>query len=431
MTTTPFAEPTRGSYAVALLLCRYGVEVWKTTHESAAYEVSNLGRVRRATTKRVLKGSVQQGYRRYQFAGVGGCQSHRVVARAFIPNPEEKPTVDHHKSSEKTNNKLTNLRWATLKEQQTNTKRRATIKKNQRPVRMLHAETRELIQRFESAPAAARYLNKEYRGGSIAAALRGRSRTAYGFAWEYDPAETIEGEEWRKIPRDLLDLLKPHEVSSHGRLRNTTTGRVGIGHTLPNGIVVFGLTFTDGRTKAIPVARVVASVFLGENPESKPCAAHIDGDKANNHVSNLTWATHAEMTRAACDRGTSNSWTKEEDAAILNMYETRGRPKRLSWTNLPEILQGRTKGALISRLCTLLGSRPQLDREPKPNQWTEEEDAALRDFTETADRDNRGIKWKDTTLPEILQNRTIEALKCRLKRRLDRPGLESDKKKVT
>tara|TARA_A100001234_G_C12367398_1_gene276664 strand:- start:139 stop:465 length:327 start_codon:yes stop_codon:yes gene_type:complete len=104
------------------------------------------------------------------------------------------------------------------------------------------------------------------------------------------------------------------------------------------------------------VARVVASVFL-ENPESKALVMHIDGDKANNHVSNLAWATRADVNHASHDRGASNS-------------------------------------------------------------WTEEEDAALRDFTESADRDKRGrIKWKDTTtLPEILQNRTTVALKSRLRR---------------
>jgi hypothetical protein len=218
---------------------------------------------------------------------------------------------------------------------------------------MLDKETRELIQRFDSALAAARYLNKGV--ANIRVALSGRSRTAYGYAWEYEEAETVEGEEWRLIPRELFDLREPHEVSSHGRIKNLTSGRVGSGSTHDSGVVVFRLKLTDGCAKNIRVARVVASVFL-ENPENKPLVMHIDGDKANNHVSNLAWATRAEMTRAACDRGRSNS-------------------------------------------------------------WTEEEEAALRDFAESAERDNRGyIKWKDTTLPAILKNRTVHALKDRLQR---------------
>ena len=352
MTTAPFTEPTRGSHATALLLCRCGVEVWRTTYESDAHEVSNFGRVRRATTKHVLKGCVKPaGYRQHKMLDET-LKSHRIVARAFIPNPDSKPTVDHVEASEKSNNKLTNLRWATKEEQWANSKRSATNEKWRRPVRMLDKDTRELIQRFESVTAAGRHLNKE--PTSIGAAARGRLRTAYGFAWEYEPAETIEGEEWRQIPSELFDLLEPHEVSSHGRIKNLTSGRVGSGRTLDNGVVVFGLKLTDGCAKSISVARVVASVFL-ENLVLKPLVMHVDGNSANNHVSNLAWATQAEVTQASRDRGMSNSWTAEEDAA-------------------------------------------------------------LRDFVESADRDNRGIKWKDNALPEILQNRTVSAMGNRLRR---------------
>lgn len=50
------------------------------------------------------------------------CSVHRLVAETFIPNPENKPTVDHYPDRSRDNNNVHNLRWADQKEQSRNTK---------------------------------------------------------------------------------------------------------------------------------------------------------------------------------------------------------------------------------------------------------------------------------------------------------------------
>ena len=51
---------------------------------------------------------------------------HRLVALCYIPNPDNKPEVDHIKCEEITNNNVSNLRWATKSEQMINQSIRCT-----------------------------------------------------------------------------------------------------------------------------------------------------------------------------------------------------------------------------------------------------------------------------------------------------------------
>lgn len=88
------------------------------------YEVSSLGRIRSVTRidplgrlreGRDLKFKNTRGYLRVNLS-LAGIQTthavHRLVAQTFIPNPDDKPQINH-KDADKANNVVSNLEWCT------------------------------------------------------------------------------------------------------------------------------------------------------------------------------------------------------------------------------------------------------------------------------------------------------------------------------
>ena len=64
-----------------------------------------------------------------------------------------------------------------------------------------------------------------------------------------------------------------------------------------SGYLSVGITF-EGKTKNVRVSRMVATTFI-PNYENKPQVNHINGDKKDNRVENLEWATSGENVRHA------------------------------------------------------------------------------------------------------------------------------------
>lgn len=102
-------------------------ETWKpVVGFEELYDVSTHGRVRRSMSYRstfagkLLKHKINdKGYHSVTLCSKGKSfwrQVHRLVAHAFIPNPEAKPTVNHENGIHG-DNTVWNLSWATLSEQ--------------------------------------------------------------------------------------------------------------------------------------------------------------------------------------------------------------------------------------------------------------------------------------------------------------------------
>ena len=167
-------------------------ELWKDIlGYEGFYQISNLGEVKsmpkycgnRPTKEKLCSQDCRRGYK-----SVGLCknsvlrhkQVHRLVAEAFIPNPEKKPEVNH-KNGIKTDNRVENLEWVSHQEN-LNHARNILGKKNAHPARkVIQIKNNTIITIFDSVLEAK---NKTFIN-NISGCCRGTLKTAGGYKWKY------------------------------------------------------------------------------------------------------------------------------------------------------------------------------------------------------------------------------------------------------
>lgn len=108
-----------------------------------------------------------------------------------------------------------------------------------------------------------------------------------------NPKETL-----RDIPS-----LDRYQVSHCARVWDKIKGKWYTGRAInKKGYVKVSLITSHRKRKSFSLHRLVALAHI-PNPENKPEVNHNDGDKLNNHKSNLSWATPQENTEHAIKLG--------------------------------------------------------------------------------------------------------------------------------
>jgi hypothetical protein len=247
-------------------------EIWKELDgDLIGLFISNMGRyyskkMKKTYGKEKIQYNDPEGVvKRYRF--------HNLVLTNFDSERPAKNFTARHLNGDINDNRLENLKWEQLgKNKKTNQIQcsKALSKKIEQ------IENGEVINTYDSLTDA-----MEKTGiTSISDYLSGKTSNAGGYQWEYIDECDLEHEEWKAHPT-IDDLTCSNKGRILTKYNKKTYGR------------------DDGRngylrynSKSVHI--LIAQVFI-ENPEKKPTVDHIDGDKKNNCVENLRWATHKEQ----------------------------------------------------------------------------------------------------------------------------------------
>lgn len=201
--------------------------------EKSYFRIYENGRVMSEKTGNYYKGTIRNGYRWFdlRFNGKKCSKSqHRLVAEYFIPNPNNLEYV-HHKDGNRLNNAIENLEWVSASVN--------NLKANRKKTNIDHSDYRQ-------------YKDQE---------------------------------QWRTF-RDTRYM-----VSTWGRVKNAETNKILKGKITGAGYREYCLTF-DRKKRSILGHRLTYEVW-GDGDELI-VINHIDGDKLNNHISNLENVTTRE-----------------------------------------------------------------------------------------------------------------------------------------
>ena len=173
-------------------------EIWKDIKGyEGCYQISNLGRVKSLarvqhkwnkdfiSKERMLRGNINTNGYPYVVLRKNGeygvFRIHRLVAEAFIPNPNNFPQVNH-KDEDKTNNRVDNLEWCDGKYNCCYGTRGDRIRKKlEKPVAQ-YSKSGILLQVYQSQRQAARAIGVPPNGISLC--VCGKIQAYKGFIWK-------------------------------------------------------------------------------------------------------------------------------------------------------------------------------------------------------------------------------------------------------
>lgn len=292
-------------------------EIWKSLEQLGypEYKVSNYGNVYSSKVKRILKGFLDRGYVMIGFRDKNkrrvNHSVHRLVAISFIPRDNNIYLTVDHIDRNILNNHVSNLRWATPREQNLNKNKYKYKYKNLKKIDQ-YSLNGEIIKQWASVNEAANSLKipeSSIRHNCIN--LTKSSKT--GFLWRYvidNCDSTYDDEVWKEvIIEGFADIL----ASSAGRVKISDKDPT-LGRNM-NGYMSFCVKI-NGKYKRYSVHRLVATAFYGKN--NGMVVNHINGIRSDNRIDNLEFITQADNVKHAFKTGLNDITKQHKKVARID-----------------------------------------------------------------------------------------------------------------